>query len=183
MNKKELYAELLENYSLQKSEAITYINHRIGVAVDKGKMLNTLTANIDKLAILCGDLKLELRLHESNPVFAINNQQFYTTKQAAEILNVSPDKIRQLIESDKLSCKRINQRNWKIPSWSLEAYKHDLCNFLANIEEPVSEFAVVDVLDDENQLLVSIISKEGIHQVHEHETRLKRKVADIYSEL
>lgn len=183
MHKKEIYCELLEKYSLQKSDAISFMNHRVGVAVDKAKMLETISANIDKLTILCGDLKLEVRLHEANPVFAINQQQFYTTKHAAEILNISPDKIRQLIDSGKLSCKKLNQRNWQIPNWSLEAYKNDLCNFLANIEEPVSKFAVVDVLDNENQLLVSLISKEGIHQVHEYDTRLTRTVSAIYSEL
>ncbi|TPE43578.1 helix-turn-helix domain-containing protein [Pontibacter mangrovi] len=183
MIKKEIYSELLEKYSLQKSEAISFVNQRIGVAVDKAKMLETISANIDKLTILCSDLKLEIRLHEANPLFSINSQQFYTTKQAAEILNVSPDKIRQLIKNDILKTKKINQRNWKIPNWSLEAYKNDLCNFLANAKELVSEFAVVDVMDDENQLLISLITEVGIHQVHEHETRLKRTITGIRSEL
>lgn len=183
MKKKEIYAELLENYSLQKSEAITFINHRIGVAVDKPKMLDTISANIDKLTILCGDLKLELRLHEANPIFVTNSQQFYTTAQAAEILNVSESKIRNLISNGKIECKKINQRNWKIPNWSLDAYKNDLCNFLEAQEESILGFAVIDVLDDENQLLVSLISKDGIHQVYEHETRLKRAIADIYGDL
>ncbi len=183
MDKKEMYRELLENYSLQKSEAISFLNHRVGVALNKAKMLETITANIDKLTILCGDLKLEVRLHESNPLFFVSNQQFYTTKQAAEILNISPEKIRQLINNGVLSTKKINQRNWKIPSWSLEAFKHDLCNLLSGYIEPVSEVDTVDILDEENQLMASLITRNGIHRVHEHETRYKRTVADIIADL
>ncbi|WP_242926944.1 helix-turn-helix domain-containing protein [Pontibacter vulgaris] len=183
MKTKEIYSEILENYNLQKSDAISFVNYRVGVAIDKTKMLDTISANIDKLTILCGDLKLEIRLHEANPLFATNNQQFYTTKQAADILNVSPDKIRQLINNGILSTKKINQRNWQIPNWSLEAYKNDLCNFLTETIESTLEIAVVDVLDDENNLLISLISKEGIHQVHEYQTRIKRAIATVYPEL
>lgn len=183
MKKKEIYEQLLENYSLQKSEAITFINHRIGVAVDKTKMLDTISANIDKLSILCGDLKLELRLHEANPLLLGSGKQFYTVSQASEILDMSESKIRDLISSGKIECKKINQRNWKIPNWSLEAYKSDLCNFLEAQEESVSNFAVVDILGDEHNLLLSLITKEGIHLVYEYATRVKRKVADVYADL
>lgn len=183
MKPKEIYSNLLENYDLQKSDAIAFVNYRVGVAVDKAKMLDTISANIDKLSILCGDLKLEIRLHEANPLFATNNQQFYTTAQAAEILNMSESKIRDLIGSGKIECKKINQRNWKIPNWSMEAYKNDLCNFLTDAVELTSDITVLDVLDEENNLLISLITKEGIHQVHEYETRLKRAIATVYPEL
>ncbi|AMM52421.1 hypothetical protein TH61_16205 [Rufibacter sp. DG15C] len=182
MDKKEILTELLENYSIQKSDAITFLNNRIGVAIDKVKMLELVSTNIDKLSILCGDLKLEIRLHESNPLFITNNKQFYTTSEAAKVLNVSPTKVRDLINSEILSTKKINQRNWQIPSWSLEAYKSDLMSFLSVTEE-IKDYDVLDILDSENHLLISLISMEGIHTIYEYETRLKRTISNIYNEL
>jgi len=183
MDKKEIYKQLFEKYNLQKSDAITFINHRIGVAIDKEKMLESISNNVDKLMILCGDLKLEIRLHEINPLLTINAQQFYTTKQASEILNVSPGKIRELINNGILITKKINQRNWKIPHWSLDAYKSDLCNFLTSCEDSLSTFDVLDITDVENEILLTLLSKSSIQKVHEYETRLSRKITTIITQL
>ncbi|MFB9864107.1 helix-turn-helix domain-containing protein [Rufibacter immobilis] len=182
MDKKEILTELLENYNIKKSDAITFLNNRIGMAIDKVKMLELVSTNLDKLSILCGDLKLEIRLHESHPLFITNNKQFYTTSEAANILNVAPSKVRDLINKGILSTKKINQRNWQVPSWSLEAYKNDLLNFLS-ATEGIYDYDTLDITDTENRILLTLISKEGIHKVFEEETSLKRSISNIYNEL
>ncbi|SFH41772.1 helix-turn-helix domain-containing protein [Pontibacter chinhatensis] len=180
MNKKELYTELLENYNLQKTEAIAYLNYRVGVAVDKEKILDKLSNNIDKLAILCADLKLEIRLHENNPLVITGIKQFYSTKQAAEILNISPSKLRQLIDEGKLTVKKINQRNWQLPTWSLEAYRNDLTQLVV---ADATEEEVLDIFGKEAELLVSLISSSGIRTVHELQKSVMRKIANVWDNI
>ncbi|MBK0401880.1 helix-turn-helix domain-containing protein [Adhaeribacter sp. BT258] len=183
MDKKELYTEIFENQSITKPDALTYINFRIGKAQDKPKMLEKLNNSVDKLKILCDDLKLELRLNEANPLVTIGSKQFYSTKEAGKILEVSADKIRQLIAEGLLSAKVINQRTWKLPSWSVEAYKNDLSNFLTNFEEPLEIYDILNIYDEEHQLLTSLITKEAIHRIFENKTGTKRKVLNIITEL
>lgn len=183
MNKKEIYSELLENYSLQKEEAIAFLNHRVGVAVDKVKMLDRLSNNVDRLLVLCGDLKLEIRLHESNPMIVINSQKFYSTKQAAEILNVSKEKVRHLIDTGALAVKKINQRNWKVPNWSLEAYKQDLTQLVSTSTEQHEAWDVLEITGEEDHTLETLISAEGIQAVHEKETTNVRKISALWDNI
>lgn len=179
MEKQELYNEIFERQNLNKQDAIVFLNYRIGKALDKQRMLELLNNSVDKLKILADDLKLELRLHEANPLVTINSKQFYSTKEAAQILDISPEKIRQLVTQGILTAKVINQRTWKLPSWSIEAYRNDLTQFLTNISEPIENYNVVDITDTENRLLESMISTEGVHKIFEYNTRTQRKINNI----
>ena len=179
MEKKELYTEILEHQSLNKQDALVFLNYRIGKALDKQQMLELLNNSVDKLKILVDDLKLELRLHEANPLVAINAKQFYSTKEAAQILEISQDKIRQLVASGILTAKIINQRTWKLPTWSIEAYRNDLTQFLSNFSEPLESYDVLEIIDVETRLLESLISAEGFHKILEYNTRNQRKINNI----
>ena len=183
MDKKELYTEIFEKQSINKQDALVFLNYRIGKALDKQQMLELLNNSVNKLKILADDLKLELRIHEANPLVTLNSKQFYSTKEAAQVLEISPEKIRQLVASGILTAKIINQRTWKVPSWSIEAYRNDLTRFLTNISEPLESYDVVDITDIENSLLESMISGEGIHKIFENVTRNQRKINNIILDL
>ncbi|MFC5269448.1 helix-turn-helix domain-containing protein [Adhaeribacter terreus] len=155
------------------------MNYRIAKALDKQQMLELLNNSVNKLKTLCDDLKLELRLHEANPLLTLNTKEFYSTKEAAQILEISPDKIRQLVANGILTAKIVNQRTWKFPSWSLDAYKNDLCNFLNNLTEPLDQYDVLNITDIENRLLESLLPAETIHKISEYETGILRMIDNI----
>ena len=179
MSKLELYKQLLEKQAVNKKEATLFIDERIGKAVDKTQMIESLWSNINSIKTLCDDLLLELRLHESHPAVSINKKKFYTTKEAAEILDLSASKIRELVKAGKLAHKEISLRDWKIYAWSLDAYANGLSNFLAYNSDSESGIEVVDVIDDENQIILSFLTELGIHKLSEYQTRIKRKIAKI----
>lgn len=183
MSKLDLYKQLLEKQALNKKEALIFIDERVGKAVDKAQMIESLWSNINNIKTLCDDLLLELRLHESHPAVTINKKKFYTTKEVVEILGLSANKVRELIKTGKLKHKEISKRDWKVFAWSVDAYANGLSNFLACNPNSEGELEVVDFLDEENQITLSFLTDLGIHKIYKHQTRVKRKVMRILPDL
>jgi len=182
MDRQELYTSILEDNKLTKTDAIAFMDERIEFSRDKAQCIETISNAIDKLSILCIDLKLEIRLHSANPLIKAGNQQLFTTKKAAEILGVSPSKVRDLANKGFLKNKKISKTDWRISSASLEAYKSQLSELIM-LKNEVNNYDTISIVNAEMQKVEILISAEGIRKVFIYQTRIKRKIHNIFDSL